>query len=196
MEIVVVVAVVLGLFIIKMIVEGLANAIKGIFGFIARHFFAIVFVLVGCGLLWGLIVTSPDWQRWLRWKALEDQHTKALQPLIARRAELQNKIEELRSMEVGPQGNTRLHKIKPFETWKKECSQSRDSRVTEDKWRKMYLAYLSKQASFLLTGSESWPGLEVRIRKLQEDANAFWADFKQSHSEKQEMASSAEEVSQ
>lgn len=175
--------------IIKAIFEWVADTVKGIFGFITEHFVAIVIVLIGGGLLcvWIASVNSPEGQRRRSLRTLEAQYAQELQDLQDKRDSLR------RELGIGAQGNAHSYKVKTVPSWK-EAARRRDSSVTEDECRQMFLKYLYKQARLLQMGSASWPGLTVRIRNLQEEANALLPDSEQSDSAKQNTTCSAEEA--
>lgn len=172
--------------IIKAIFECIADTVKGIFEFIAEHYVAIVVVLVGIGLLcwWN----SPEGQRRQRLRTSEARYAQELQELKNRRDGLSQKLG------MGEQEKMPLNTVKTFQEWM-EAARRRDSRVTEAECRQMFLKYLNKQAELLQAGSASWPGLVVRIRDMQEEANALLPDSEQSDFANQKAACAAEKVS-
>lgn len=169
-------------FIVVLVIFGISFAVtlvKEIFGFIGEHIVGcvgVLFGIVGVLVVWGLLAewfestNSEEGQRRRRLVALEAQYAQELQVLEKRRDSL---LQEFWAS--GAQVDVPLCKVETFPSWK-EAAQRRDSRVTEAEYRQMFLKYLYKQAELLQTGSASWPGLAVRIRELQEEANALLSE--------------------
>lgn len=165
-------------FIVVLVIFGISFAValvKEIFGFIGEHIVGcvgVLFGIVGVLVVWGLLAewNSEKERERRRLLDLEAQYAQKLRVLEIRRDRL---LQEYRAN--GAQGDVPLCKVETFPSWK-EAAQRRDSRVTEAEFRQMFLKYLCKQAELLQTGSASWPGLAVRIRELQEEANALLAE--------------------